>query len=136
MVFLLTPHSSPLTFPEGRFVMRRAWAAWCRFWFTPADPTPLCLMRIVAGLLALYVHVAYTFDLHALFGPDAWYPTAMADRERREWPVFVPQSTWVTEPHFRMPAIVEHRRALRVWLDNLARDRAGQERVLRLLTSL
>ena len=62
----------------------RAWAAWCRFWFTPADPTPLCLMRIVAGLLVLYVHVAYTFDLQALFGADGWYPTAMADRERRE----------------------------------------------------
>src|SRR5207302_10192475 len=48
----------------------RAWAAWCRFWFTPADPTPLCLMRIVAGLLVLYVHVAHTLPLHPLVGPD------------------------------------------------------------------
>src|SRR5947199_7765160 len=74
--------------------VRRAWAAWCRFWFTPADPTPLCLMRIVTGLLVLYVHVAYAFDLQALFGKDGWYPTDMADRERREWPVFVPASIW------------------------------------------
>ena len=78
----------------GSVLDRTAWAAWCRFWFTPADPTPLCLMRIVTGLLVLYVHVAYTFDLQALFGADGWYPTAMADRERREWPVFVPQSIW------------------------------------------
>src|SRR3954453_200214 len=112
--------------------MRRAWAAWCRFWFTPADPTPLCLMRIVAGLLTLYVHVAYTFDLHALFGRDAWYPTAMADRERRGGPVFVPPSNWVPRTAFRMPEAGDQRHALRVFVDNLARDRAGQEKAFRL----
>src|SRR4051812_49927307 len=63
----------------------RAWAAWSRFWFTPADPTPLCLMRIVAGLLVLYVHIAYTFDLQPLMGGDGWYNAQQADRERREW---------------------------------------------------
>ena len=72
--------------------VRRAWAAWCRFWFTPADPTPLCLMRIVAGLLALYVHIAYTFDLQALMGRDGWYSVAQADQERRMWPNRVPPS--------------------------------------------
>src|SRR5436189_2454491 len=102
--------------------MRRAWAAWCRFWFTPADPTPLCLMRIVAGLLVLYVHVAYTFDLHALFGPDAWYPTAQADRERREYPQFGPYSRWAPRTPFRMPEFSDQRQALRVFIDNLARD--------------
>src|SRR5436309_7289245 len=107
---------------EGRPSMfGNAWAAWCRFWFTPADPTPLCLMRIVAGLLVLYVHVAYTFDLHALFGPDGWYSTAMADRERREYPWFVPQSMWGPRqpPPFRMPNLGEPRHALRVFIDNL-----------------
>src|SRR5436853_5782712 len=103
----------------------RAWAAWCRFWFTPADPTPLCLMRIVAGLLVLYVHVAYTFDLQAMFGPDGWYGREQADRERREWPVFVPQGTWVQQPHFRMPQVAEHRRALREFLGNTVRDKAN-----------
>ena len=51
-----------------------AWRAWTGFWFTPADPTPLCLMRIVAGLLTLYVHVAYSFDLQAFFGPKGGTP--------------------------------------------------------------
>src|SRR4051794_37506132 len=101
----------------------RAWAAWNRFWFTPADPTPLCLMRIVAGLLVLYVHLAYCFDLQAMFGPHGWYNREQADRERREWPVFVPQNTWVPQSHFRMPQAAEHRRALREFLDNTVRNK-------------
>ncbi len=114
----------------------RAWAAWSRFWFTPADPTPLCLMRIVAGLLVLYVHVAYCFDLQAMFGPHGWYSREQADRERHEWPVLVPQGTWVTQPRFRMPQIAEHRRALREFLGNVARDKEAMPKVLRLLRGL
>lgn len=119
-----------------RSLIGRAWAGWCRFWFTPADPTPLCLMRIVTGLLVLYVHVAYTFDLHALFGPDGWYPTAMADQERREWPVFVPSSIWGQRPAFRMPENGDHRHALRVFIENLAANPAKQDQAFLLLTTL
>jgi hypothetical protein len=118
----------------------RAWSAWCRFWFTPADPTPLCLMRIVAGLLALYVHVAYTFDLQALVGPNGWYPTAMADRERREFPIFIRPAIWPGAPRealqIRMPENGGQRRALRVFIDNLAANPAGQERAFHLLGEL
>jgi hypothetical protein len=126
---------------SGRFftparLVSRVWAAWCRFWFTPADPTPLCLMRIVTGLLVLYVHVAYTFDLQALFGRDGWYPTAMADQERREWPVFVPSSTWDPRMTFRMPENADQRHALRVFMENLAGDPERQNRTFDLLTSL
>jgi hypothetical protein len=114
----------------------RAWTAWCRFWFTPADPTPLCLMRIVVGLLVLYVHVAYTFDLHALFGADGWSPIDTANRERWEWPVFLPPNAWEPKPAFRMPEVGDERHALRVFIDNLARDRAAQEKVFILLGGL
>jgi hypothetical protein len=126
----------PASSPGGPIA--RAWAAWCRFWFTPADPTPLCLMRIVTGLLVLYVHVAYTFDLQALFGADGWYPTTMADRARREDPITVYQSQWGSRktPAFRMPDSGDQRQALRVFIDNLARDPARQELVLRLLDGL
>jgi hypothetical protein len=114
----------------------RLWAAWCWFWFSPADPTPLCLMRIVTGLLVLYVHVAYTFDLQSLFGPDGWYPTAMADRERREYPVFVPSSEWAPRTPFRMPENGDQRHALRVFIENLAAEPAKQDQALLLLTTL
>src|SRR6478672_5387889 len=97
--------SSPTNTVAGRL-----WAAWVRFWFTPADPTPLCLMRIVAGLLTLYVHIAYTFDLQALMGQDGWYGISQADRERREFPIFVLPSVWgAPEPHYRMPPFPDQR---------------------------
>jgi hypothetical protein len=115
-------------------VLGRAWSAWERFWFTPTDPTPLCLMRIVVGLLVLYVHVAYTFDLHALVGPNGWYDHAQANRERHEWPVFAPPATWELPVRFRMPPVAEQRRALRVFIDSVAQlDREKQTKVLNLL---
>jgi hypothetical protein len=118
--------------------VRRAWAAWCRFWFTPSDPTPLCLMRIVAGLLALYVHISYTFDLQALEGKDGWYSTAQADQERRQWPNFVPPANWgAAEPHYRMPPFPQQRATVRNFVERVATaPRDTQDRVLRLLDSL
>ncbi len=46
--------------------------AWDRFFFAPADPTPLAVIRICGGLLILYIHLVYSFDLYAFFGKDAW----------------------------------------------------------------
>jgi hypothetical protein len=56
-------------FPEP---LQRAVQAWNRFWFNPADPTPLGFIRICCGLLILYIHLAYTYDLQAFFGANAW----------------------------------------------------------------
>src|SRR4051794_13490804 len=118
--------------------LKRSWAGWCRFWFTPADPTPLCLMRIVAGLLALYVHISYTFDLQDLEGRDGWYSVAQADQERRQWPNFVAPTNWgAVEGHYRMPPFPEKRATVRDFVDRVARaPQDTQERILRLLDSL
>jgi hypothetical protein len=118
--------------------IRRAWAGWCRFWFTPSDPTPLCLMRIVAGLLALYVHISYSFDLQALEGRDGWYSTEQANQERRQWPNFVPPTNWgAAEPHYRMPPFPQQRATVRDFVERVAKAPPDtQERVLRLLNSL
>jgi hypothetical protein len=132
-----------MTDSNGSFIsdpVRRAWAAWCRFWFTPADPTPLCVMRIVAGLLALYVHISYTIggDLQALEGRDGWYSTAQADQERREWPTFVPPINWgAAEPHYRMPPFPQQRATVRDFVERVATaPKDTPDRVLRLLDSL
>jgi hypothetical protein len=117
-------------------VVEKAWSAWSRFWFTPADPTPLCLMRIVAGLLILYVHIAYCFDLQALFGPDGWYPTKMADRERREWPIVTPQTGWAPRSPLRMPENSDQRQALREFMEKLGNDPARQQQAFRLLAAI
>jgi hypothetical protein len=47
-------------------------AGWNRFWFTPADPATLGLVRILAGAMLLYTHLVWSLDLEAFFGPHAW----------------------------------------------------------------
>ncbi|MFO0807195.1 MAG: hypothetical protein U0746_01075 [Gemmataceae bacterium] len=117
--------------------LSNGWKAWTGFWFTPADPTPLCLMRIVAGLLTLYVHVAYTFDLQAFFGPKGWYERELAVRARREFPNLVMPPDWDGfKDHFKFPPYLEIRKALREFVTNLAERKESGERVMNLLGSL
>src|SRR5262249_5660987 len=67
--------SSPVTsFAEG----------WNRFWFRPADPVPLAVMRICCGVVAFFLHLAYTPHLHELFGPDAWQDSQAVRELRKE----------------------------------------------------
>jgi len=47
---------------------------WNRFWFTPSDPHALSALRIVAGLMAWYVLLTYSFDLERFFGPGGMLP--------------------------------------------------------------
>jgi len=41
---------------------------WMRFWFTPAGPWPLALVRVLGGLLALALWATYAWDLETWFG--------------------------------------------------------------------
>jgi len=72
--------------------MNRLWRQWVHFWFAAGDPTTMAMIRIVAGVLVLYVHVVYTSDLYSFFGQKAWYGVETANRERRELPT---QSTTI-----------------------------------------
>jgi predicted DCC family thiol-disulfide oxidoreductase YuxK len=47
-------------------------AGWNAFFFTPADPTALGLIRVIVGLLLLWNLGVYGLDLHAYFGSDGW----------------------------------------------------------------
>jgi hypothetical protein len=53
-----------------RTLFSRTGAAWNRFWFTPSDPAVLGLLRVLVGLVAIYLHVTFTPDLTAFFGAD------------------------------------------------------------------
>src|SRR5687768_5606831 len=87
--------------------------AWTRFWFSSTDPTTLGFMRIVTGLLVIYVHLAYCFDLNAFFGRDGYWPTALANRERHETPLFVHPYDWNDMPaSVRMPDYPHRRQAV------------------------
>ncbi|MHC5541641.1 DCC1-like thiol-disulfide oxidoreductase family protein, partial [Singulisphaera rosea] len=45
---------------------------WNEFFFTPADPTPLGVIRVVVGLLSLWSLGVYGLDLDAFFGNGGW----------------------------------------------------------------
>jgi hypothetical protein len=46
--------------------------AWNTFWFTPADPLPLALVRICAAGLLAWASFVWLLDAEAFFGIDGW----------------------------------------------------------------
>jgi predicted DCC family thiol-disulfide oxidoreductase YuxK len=46
--------------------------AWNGFFFTPADPTALGLIRVLVGLLLFWNLGVYGLDLHGFFGTQGW----------------------------------------------------------------
>jgi hypothetical protein len=58
-----------------------------RFWFTPSDPTPLACIRIVTGLVVLYVHLCYGWDLLGYVGPDGWLNRELSLYLRNDIPI-------------------------------------------------
>ena len=61
-------------FSDARGYLAETWQAWNRFWFTPADPATLSLIRLLAGSLLFYTHLVWSLDLQAFLGPDGWLP--------------------------------------------------------------
>ncbi len=55
----------------------RVWSAWREFWFAPADPTPLAVMRILFGGMLLYTHIVWGLNLEGFFGPSGWQSEAL-----------------------------------------------------------
>lgn len=60
--------------------IRRGWDA---FFFTPADPTALGLIRVLVGLLAFWSLLVLGLDLGDYFGSDAWAPVSVVRPEGR-----------------------------------------------------
>jgi predicted DCC family thiol-disulfide oxidoreductase YuxK len=55
---------------------------WNAFFFTPADPTPVGLIRVAVGLLLLWNLAIYGLDLHAYFGTVGWADPAIVRQIR------------------------------------------------------
>jgi hypothetical protein len=45
---------------------------WDAFWFTPADPTLLGVLRILTGLMLVYTHAVWGLALPEFFGEASW----------------------------------------------------------------
>jgi hypothetical protein len=74
---------------DAEGILASAWCGWDRFWFRPADPTTLCLMRLLGGFVILYVHLTYSWGLLSYVGPQGWLDGQMADYMLHK------QETWV-----------------------------------------
>ena len=69
--------------------------SWDRFWFTPADPTTLGLMRICAGIVVLYVYFCYSFDLMSYVSLDeAWMDEPVVQYRLKEMRNLVETTDW------------------------------------------
>lgn len=55
-----------------RELARGAVAGWRWFWFTPADPATLAVIRILAGAMLFYTHLVWGTQLEEFFGPRSW----------------------------------------------------------------
>jgi hypothetical protein len=68
---------------ECRQWMAHTIESWDRFWFRPAAPHTLAVIRILAGWMLLYTHLVWSLDLLAFLGPNSWI-TSDASREIAE----------------------------------------------------
>ena len=53
--------------------------AWLRYWFEPASPRPLAVVRMLAGLLGLMLAGSFVADLELWFGPRGMLSTDAMD---------------------------------------------------------
>jgi hypothetical protein len=90
--------------------LRAAVRAWERFWFLPADPTPLALIRICCGLVTLYTLLAYSFTLQELFGSDGWVNLGLRLRSIYEAPAARMALAWDESHLFPRPETPEQQR--------------------------
>lgn len=85
---------------------RTGWQQWNRFWFTPADPATLGLVRLLAGLILFYTHLVWTVDLLGFLGPAGRIPVDVAQRLQRSelawshlyWLSSSASGLWVASP--------------------------------------
>jgi hypothetical protein len=87
--------AQPADFQEP---LRTAARAWDRFWFGKADPTTLGLIRICCGVIALYVHLAYSFGLMQYVGERGWIGSDTLHFMRYLQPIFAPGEGWSPQP--------------------------------------
>ncbi len=57
---------------------REIFRAWDRFWFTPALPHTLALVRICGGAMLFYTHAVWSLHLNAFLGRESWLNASTA----------------------------------------------------------
>lgn len=68
--------------------------SWEDFWFTPADPSLLALIRVACGAIVVYTLIAYSFTLQDFMGEHAWLDLDLRLMMARERPVQATSLNW------------------------------------------
>jgi hypothetical protein len=86
---------------ETLHYFRETWRGWNDFWFEPADPATISLLRVLAGGMLLYTHFIWSFDLTGFIGPEGYTPVEFLRHTIQAPPVtpatpdpWGPWSTW------------------------------------------
>ena len=78
-------------------LLRKLREDWERFWFSPADPVVLSVMRVVVGGMLFYTHLIWGMNLRAFFGADGWNSPGVV-RAMQEG-MFSPTFWWYVPEH-------------------------------------
>ena len=70
---------------------------WDRFWFAPADPFLLGVLRLGTGSVLLWMLLVSGPLLPSLYGPQAWVDQETANAFRHEQPFVPPNPDWRTQ---------------------------------------
>lgn len=87
---------------EVRSRIRSFSYGWDAFWFTPADPTLLGVLRVLTGLMLLYTHAVWGLALEDFFGKDPWLGAELV-RTLQEYS-FASSFWWWVEPQWMWTA--------------------------------
>jgi hypothetical protein len=90
------------TLDDARSRLQSFSDGWEAFWFTPADPTLLGVLRILAGLMLLYTHAVWGLALEDFFGPHGWLSVELV-RTLQEYS-FAYSFWWWVEPQWMWTA--------------------------------
>ena len=71
-----------------RTLAERFGQGWNRFWFTPGDPLPLGVIRVLTAAVALALYLTYLPDLDRFFGPEGLLSHDAVLRLRGDTPIF------------------------------------------------
>jgi hypothetical protein len=73
------------------------------FFFEPADPTLLGLLRVCVGCVTLYVYLTYCIDLASFVGPNAWIDERAARYLTQEIEMPPPPTGWEMKVPEKVP---------------------------------
>ena len=118
--------------------IRNVFNAIRRFWFAPNDPTTLGFIRVATGLMLVYTHLAYCYDLTGFFGKNAWFDLEAINRERKEYPHIAPPLLGWDDRVIsaRVPDWPHRKKAYVAWMKALVAESGKRERGLKLLRDL